>query len=847
MQLSRGTTPLAGTVSLLQGSATAAVFTPAAPLEASTAYQLVVTQAIRDLDGDALAAGATVEFTTGTMTVGPVAWVSILGDTLGLEAPVGSQFQLTAIARDSQGLLVTGRPIAWTSGDPTVATVSATGLVTAMAEGGTRIEAEIDGQFAGVELLVSAQLTPVQSVTVTPKSARVALDGTLALVAEVRDTTGAIIGSRPITWTSANPTVATVAPVENGTAIVTGMGVGSARISATVEGKSDTAVVTVMLAGTVTVSAAVDSVAAGNAVTLTATVGDAAGNLVDHPLVIWTSSAPEVATVRADSAGSAGLAFATVTGVSPGSTTITATFDVASDTASVTVPLGSIDVTVATSGVDLPDGYGIALDSAVVNRVEINGGTTFADVWPGPHTVDLNGVAPNCAVSGPTSLSVMVASGRTTHVAFVVGCAAFGAVQVTAATSGADLDADGYTVQVEGQPAQALSPNGGVAVFSQVAAGLRLVTLGGVRTNCTVSGSSSVTVTVPSGAAASVAFAITCAQFMPTGSAIAFVRYSSGDPDVFLVTGGSVPLNLTNSVGVDGPPVWSPDGSRIAFVSYRDGNAEIYVVNGDGLGQVNLTTNGATESSPAWSPDGSRIAFVSNRDGNAEIYVMSADGSGQVNLTNNGATESAPVWSLDGSRIAFVSNRDGNAEIYVMNADGSGQVNLTNNGATESSPAWSPDGWRIAFVSDRDGSSEIYLMSPDGTGQVNLTNSPTADDSPAWSPDGRRIAFTSNGIAVINADGTGFARLVTNSSPPCVAGPPVLSRTSSSPVWSPDGTVIAFRWAWTLRVIPKFGPGTCVTMSTRSGISVISPDGSRPVALVDDPVSGSGSPAWRPR
>ena len=507
---------------------------------------------------------------------------------------------------------------------------------------------------------------------------------------------------------------------------------------------------------------------------------------------------------------------------------------------------GSIEVRVATGGADLdPDGYTVALDSAAVQvPVSINGrNTTFSDVAPGQHTLEITGLAPNCTVSGLTTLTVTVAAGATVRVAFAVSCAAFGAVRVTATTGGADLDPDGYSVVVEGQSAQALPPNGGTVTFYQVVPGPRLVTLGGVQGNCTVPGSLQVTVTVPPAATAAIAFDLTCVQIMPTGSAIAFVRNSGGNREVFLVTGGSVPLDLTNNAGADGPAVWSPDGTKIAFVSDRDGNAEIYVMSPDGSGQLNLTGNGATESSPAWSPDGSRIAFVSNRDGNDEVYVMQADGTGQVNLTSSPTADWSPAWEPDASTIAFVSDRDGNQEIYRMNADGSEPVNVSNNAARDRGPVWSADGMRIAFVSDRDGNAEIYLMNPDGTGQINLTNSPATDGSPAWSPDGRRIAFASGGIAVINVDGTGFAKLITDHVGGCTPSPGAGStRISSGPVWSPDGSRIAYYWA----SYQRSRASMCRPMNARSGISVINPEGSAAVALVDDPGVGNGSPAWRP-
>ncbi len=50
----------------------------------------------------------------------------------------------------------------------------------------------------------------------------------------------------------------------------------------------------------------------------------------------------------------------------------------------------------------------------------------------------------------------------------------------------------------------------------------------------------------------------------------------------------------------------------------------------------------------------------------------------------------------------------------------------------------------IVFESDRDGNLEIYSMVPDGSNPVNLTTNPADDFDPVWSPDGTRIAFVSN-------------------------------------------------------------------------------------------------------
>ena len=62
--LLRGSSPVGGAVMLRAGSGLVAEFTPEPPLEAQSAYRLVVTRGVRDLVGDSLEATVQVDFTT---------------------------------------------------------------------------------------------------------------------------------------------------------------------------------------------------------------------------------------------------------------------------------------------------------------------------------------------------------------------------------------------------------------------------------------------------------------------------------------------------------------------------------------------------------------------------------------------------------------------------------------------------------------------------------------------------------------------------------------------------------------------------------------------------------------
>jgi Tol biopolymer transport system component len=227
-----------------------------------------------------------------------------------------------------------------------------------------------------------------------------------------------------------------------------------------------------------------------------------------------------------------------------------------------------------------------------------------------------------------------------------------------------------------------------------------------------------------------------------------------------------------------------------------------------------------------------------------DIFLMNADGSGKLRLTSGPDADNSPAFSPDGERIAFSREAaegidTGGSQIRAIGVDGCGMETLTRGrrGVLDRDPAWSPDGERIAFTRTRVRfkpeeeafstlSQGVYVMDADGTGVTRLTE--RRDGYPVWSPDGERIAFTRDfgTIWAMGSDGDGEVELT--------GGPAFQGVEAISPSFSPDGERIAFL-------------GGRQRAATRI-VWVMNADGSDPAPLENRPRTGlnPSAPAWSP-
>jgi uncharacterized protein YjdB len=250
----------------------------------------------------------------------------------------------------------------------------------------------------------------VASVSVALSATQITVGGAATATAELRTAAGAVVAGRAVSWTSSTPTVAAV----NDAGTITALAAGSATITATSEGKSGAASLTVIPApvATMQVTLALPSLTLGTTTTASAVLRDERGATLTGRAVVWSSSAPAVATVDIGGA---------ITTLAVGATVITATSEGKSASATLTVtpvPVATVSVagtaTLAPGAVGsftatLRDASGAALSNRVVtwtssdaNVATVSASGTVTAIAPGTATI----AATSEGKSGSTALTV---------------------------------------------------------------------------------------------------------------------------------------------------------------------------------------------------------------------------------------------------------------------------------------------------------------------------------------------------------------------------------------------------------------------------------------------------------
>ena len=235
---------------------------------------------------------------------------------------------------------------------------------------------------------------------------------------------------------------------------------------------------------------------------------------------------------------------------------------------------------------------------------------------------------------------------------------------------------------------------------------------------------------------------------------------------------------LAASTGCDSPSAPGDNpvlGDRIVFRSDRhDAGFDIYSMALDGTAVRRLTDDRLFESCPTVSPNGRSIAyFQSSEGGTPNLMLMRADGSGKTALGALLGYAHCPQWSNGNDILGVIYYTAGGSgfdfTLKLFRSDGAvvGQFNTN-----APNFQFSRDGKNLVLVEYTSGSwpddNKISIVSLDGSARRELTSG----IAPVWSPTSDVIAYLCrdddpinpryDNTCVINSDGTGQRRLLTD-------------------------------------------------------------------------------------
>jgi Tol biopolymer transport system component/imidazolonepropionase-like amidohydrolase len=340
-------------------------------------------------------------------------------------------------------------------------------------------------------------------------------------------------------------------------------------------------------------------------------------------------------------------------------------------------------------------------------------------------------------------------------------------------------------------------------------------------------------------------------HWSPAGSTIAFVSDREDRPGVWTVEAGTGVETLVASVrGSVNAPSWTPDGSKLIYnviasnqsqlmfegravtsqedvfpfrAQWESPTEVIYTADGKikkrsiQTGQVQPIEFRAAVSfartaytrkahdfdsrsarpvrgvmAPVLSPDGTQVAFAALGD----LWVMPIGGDAR-RVTDDRFVEMHPTWSPDGRALAYSSDRDGTMDLWVRDMASGAERKVAAN-ATKAS--WAPRGSEIAYVT-REGAIAV-------TGRSAPVHAPLRDPGrPTWAPEGLLAVSVLHPYSSRFREGTNQLVMVSLTGAPDRGLDPVAHRSIGTrehdgPVWSRDGSKMAFMMEGRLHVMP---------------------------------------------
>lgn len=694
---------------------------------------------------------ATVDGVAGTavvtVTAVPVATVTITPTSGSLV--VGQTLQLSAATASATGQTLTGRVVTWTSSASSVASVSSTGLVSAVAAGTATITATSEGRTATVQITVSA--IPVALVRVTPSTETIASGQTSQLAAQAFDAAGNVL-NRTVSWATDQPNVATVSQ----TGLVTAVNAGVARITASVGSVSGTSTVTVTAVpvASLTISPNGGSIAVGARLQLTATAKDAAGVTLPNRQVTWISGATSIATVT-----QAGL----VTAIGPGSATIFAASEGIAAQVNVTVSniaVAAVRVTPATGSMQQGQSIQLAATALDANNNVLTGrnvawsssNETIASV---SSTGRVLGVTPGTATITAT-IDGVTGTGQ-----YSVSQVPIGAITLAPATAtvlpGATVTLTPSLTGTNGLPQSTV---GRTIIWSSSNTAIATVNQSGVVTGV-AQGNAVITATTEGvSATSSITVSSTPIATITVTPNPANVQEANAAPVALVATardaGGNILTGRTFFWSSDNPlvSVNSSTGAVTALVGSGGGSATI-TASAPGAGVGGTTPTGTTAVNASYAPVASAIVtpnVATLSVGSILSLSLAISASGGQTLAQAGRTI---TWSSLTPALATVNT----SGVVTGVASGTAQIEVSALSPGQSAATAAKDTAFITVQNAAPVQTVTFTLAPDSTiiPGTPLGGTVTVRDAANNLLQGRTVSLTSSntGIATVTpASGT---------------------------------------------------------------------------------------------
>ena len=330
---------------------------------------------------------------------------------------------------------------------------------------------------------------------------------------------------------------------------------------------------------------------------------------------------------------------------------------------------------------------------------------------------------------------------------------------------------------------------------------------------------------------------------MPDGERIIFELL--GDLYMLPLEGGTA-NRITEGMAYDSQPRVSPDGQWIAFISDRDGNDNLWIVRTDGSEPRKLSSEQQSAlASPSWTPD-SQYVVATRRVRRSDLRMYHVDGGSGISLDSDGGggphtsgrdgpTYLGAVVSPEG-RYVYVAQSTETGRSFplwqIARLDlRSGDVDvITQAEGSAARPVLSPDGTQLVYATryetrtglrlrDLETGADRWLIWPVQRDEQESGVSPSRDVFPgyAFTPDGLELVVTSGGkilrvdVQTSDTRPVPFEAHVQLDVGPDLTFPyrldrgPVRAKLVQDPVFSPDGSRLAFSVLTKVYIIDSVG------------------------------------------